>query len=91
MSFNPINFSWLRLTNASPRRVGNVAMAVINALQDYEPEEQIAGLVCAFLIATQDLDMRFSEVAEVAKNIMFDAEGKRPEFKAVEAYMRGEW
>lgn len=67
------------------------AMAVIDRLQDLTPEEQLAGLASAFLLAAEHYEVPAQDVFTWVNNIMHHAEGHRAEFDAVRAYMQGEW
>ena len=79
------------LGSCNLRSAANASMAVIDALQNYPAHEQAAGLAAAFLLMTERFKLRVPDTCAVASNLIFAAEGKRPEFKAVEHYMREEW
>ena len=49
------------------------------------------GLIVLFKIMVDLYDLNVSEVIGIAGNIMSNIDGKRPEFKAVEEFMRNEW
>lgn len=79
------------LANINPRKAATSAMSVIDALQDYLPHEQVAGLCAVFSLLADRYGVRLPDAMEVVNNVMTFADGRRPEFKAVEQYMREEW
>ena len=80
-----------RFNNIAVGAASTASMAVINALQDYTPERQMAGITAVFLLACQHHGISPQDAFTVTKNCMTYAEKTRPEFKAVAAYMQGEW
>lgn len=66
-------------------------MAVLNALDEVSPEEAIAALSTTLLLACCRYNIPAQDVLTIATNIMNGAEGKRPEFKAIEEFMNSEW
>lgn len=78
----------LNMTGVKP--AANAAMAVIDRLQDYPPHVQVVGLAAGFLSMASHLGIPAQDVFTVTTNIINDQEGKRPEFKAVDAYLKGE-
>lgn len=65
-------------------------MQVIDKLQEYAPEAQLAGLTAAFMLLAEKAGVRPSVLFEMTNNIMHDCERKRPEFHAVAAYIETE-
>lgn len=86
MKFNPDVFG-----NVPARESAQAAMSVIDALQQFRPEVQLAGLAAAFKLAAERFDCRPTDAFTVSGNLMNDVEGKRPEFRAVAEYMEKEW
>ena len=86
MKFNPDVFG-----NVPARDSANAAMAVIDALQSFRPEVQLAGLASAFKLAAERVGIRPTDAFTVSGNLMNDVEGRRPEFAAVAEYMKQEW
>jgi len=79
-----------RFNAADLKQVSNASMAAIDALQDFTPEEQMAAIgVCSILLAAH-VAMPLGDVLGSVERMMRDAEGKRPEFAAVEMYMEEE-
>lgn len=72
--------------------VATAAATVIDAVQDMEPERQIAGVTAAFKILVDHLKVDPQDVMTVVGNIISDntGPGKRVELDAVADYMRGE-
>ena len=84
-------FNWLGFTNADKRETANMAIDMLDKIQDEPKEIQSAGLIVLFKIMVDLYDLNVSEVIGIAGNIMSNIDGKRPEFKAVEEFMRNEW
>ncbi len=78
------------LANADSRQAARAAMSIVTAIQDFRPHEQVGGLAAAFMLMAEHFDIRVPDACELTGNIMNTVEGKRPEFKAVEAYIQGE-
>lgn len=78
------------LVSADAARVCNSAMAVIDRLQDFTPEEQMLGLTAAFMLLAKHQKQNPGELFLITDNVVNGVEGKRPEFRAVEQYMRDE-
>lgn len=79
-----------KLNMASPRIVGNVSMAVITAVQDFPAEERALGMAAAFLSLCDRFGLHPGDTFLTVNNVMNDVQGKRPEFRAVESYLRDE-
>lgn len=75
---------------AAPRDVARASLATLNALQDFRPEIQIMGAATVFLSLAEHLGIPAQEAFSVTKNLINGDDGKRPEFKGVDAYMKGE-
>lgn len=78
----------LNVTGVKP--AANATMTVIDRLQDFPPHVQVVGLAAAFLTMATHLGIPAQDVFTVTTNLINDAEGKRPEFAAVDAYLEGE-
>lgn len=76
---------------AKPRDVAQASMGVLNAIQDHRPEIQIMGAAAVFLQLADHLGIPAQEAFTATKNLINGDDGKRPEFKAIDAYMNGEW
>jgi hypothetical protein len=76
--------------NTNLKAVSTSAMKLVDAVQDRPNHEQLAAFGAAFLLMVEQSGMSLSDVMCAVKNMMHHAEGKRPEFKAAEAYMRHE-
>lgn len=76
--------------NAQVRDVSNASMAVITTIQDMQPHVQMAALAATFLLLSDHWKVAPQEAFAAVKNLMNHAEGRRPEFNAVAAYMEAE-
>lgn len=83
-----LNRDTLNMTGIKP--AANAAMTVIDRLQDFQPNVQLVGLAAAFLSMATHLGIPAQDVFTVTTNLINDAEGKRAEFAAVDAYLEGE-
>jgi hypothetical protein len=72
------------------RPVGNVAMAIINACQDWRPEQQVVGAAAHFILLCQRYRLEPGEAFRIAERVIKSQHSDRPELKAVAAYMAGE-
>jgi len=80
-----------RLSNIDLREASNAAMAVIDATQiRFSKEAQLVGLCAAFRIIAEDQGLSVPELMGRVTTIMNWADGRRPEFAAVQAYVREE-
>lgn len=75
---------------ASPTQVGNATMSIIDGLHRFPAHVQVAAVCAAFLLLTEEARIPVSDAFTTVKNIMNDANGKRPEFDAVAAYIKHE-
>ena len=77
--------------NAPLTASAEAAMRVADAVQ-HEPHKgaRLLGLLAAALIAMEASRCNLHDVLGMARNAMNDAEGRRPEFRAVDAYIRNE-
>lgn len=77
--------------NAPLTIVAEAAMSVVNGVQNIpEPGARLLGLACAFLLTAEEAGLSVPDLMGMARNAMNTAEGKRPEFTAVAAYLRNE-
>ncbi len=67
------------------------AMHVVDAMQSYRPEAQVAGVAAAFLLLCEAHGISPPDAAQAVSNIIHDSEGRLiPEFRAVRRYYREE-
>jgi len=78
-------------TNADMKEVSITSFGIIDVLQGATPEVQLASACVVFKTIADHAGVPLSEAMTVVNNIMYYAEGKRPEFQAIEAYLKGEW
>lgn len=79
------------VANVDMSRAAQSSMAVIDALQHTGPGEQLAAAAVVFKLAAERAGIQAADLLVYAGNIMNHADGRRAEFRAVEAYMEGEW
>ena len=87
-----------QLGNADVTRVSTGAFAIINALQNHSTEEHgvplpgelLGSLATAFILAMEASGLPTGDVCGTARNLMADAVGRRPEFKAITQYIKEE-
>ena len=75
---------------AQPKAVSDVSLTILNVLQDSRPEVQIMGAAAVFLALSEHLKVPAQDVFTATKNLINDQDGKRVEFRAVQAYLEGE-
>lgn len=78
------------LNNAKPDRVSRAMMEAIDRLQNYQPHEQLMGVCALFLFLSQAWGIPAQDVFTATKNLINDADGKRPEFAGIETYIKKE-
>ena len=80
------------LTASAPLvQTSRAAMSVVSGVQHVEHRgARLLGLVVAALIAAEASRLSPADLFAYARNCMNDAEGRRPEFKAVDEYVRKE-
>ncbi|MDM8214758.1 hypothetical protein QUW15_01055 [Desulfovibrio piger] len=77
--------------NAPLRASARAAMSIADAVQripDYG--SRFIGIASAFLILCEESGISAADLLTMTRNCMNDAEGKRPEFRAVARYVRHE-
>ena len=79
------------LTNVSLKDASYSAMAVIDRLQHENAGVQLAAVAAVFLCACDHYKINAQDVFASTTNVMNHADGPRVEFKAVKAFMAGEW
>lgn len=79
-----------KMNLASARTVGNVSMAVLTAVQNYPAEERALGMAHAFLALCERFKLHPGDTFQTVGNILNDVQGPRPEFRAVQSYLREE-
>jgi hypothetical protein len=82
-----------QLGNADSARVSTAAFGMVNALQN-RPKltggECLGALAAAFLLALEaGGNPPRQDILGMTKNLMADAQGRRPEFRAIQDYL--EW
>jgi hypothetical protein len=65
-------------------------MRVIDAVQDLPPEHQVVAITSAFKLLAERFNVAPQDAFTITSNIMNNAEGRRPEFEAVKAYLQHE-
>lgn len=82
-----------QLGNADVTRVATAAFAIINAIQEHEglmAGERIGAIAAAFILAIEASRMSAPDAIGSTRNLMADAQGRRPEFKAITDYLKTE-
>lgn len=81
-----------KLGNASLVETSRMAMSVVNAIQTNPNDKgsQLGGLLTAFLMVFDTCGLPLEDLLGMARNIVNDAEGTRPEFMAVKDYIENE-
>jgi len=78
------------MNNAGQGRVANAAMATITKLQDYGPGEQLNAAAAVFLLLADSYGVAPGDAFAATKSLMNGADGRRPEFAAVQEYLERE-
>lgn len=79
------------LNMADPAMVARAGMTVIDALQvQFHPHVQAMGAAAAFLSLAEHYGIPAQDLFTATKNLINGVDGKRTEFKAIDAYMEGE-
>lgn len=75
---------------ADPKRVSTAAMAALDRLQAYRPEEQVMGLNALFVLLAKEYGVQVQDVSSATSNLMFGPEGMRPAFRGFVNYLKNE-
>lgn len=78
------------LNNANPKIVAMASLKTLMGIEDERPHTQIMAAAAVFLALADHLDIPPQEVFTAIKNLINTTEGKRTEFAAIDAYMKGE-
>ena len=79
-----------RMNNVPVIDVARAAMSLLNVAQDLKPEEFVPAYAASFLLVCERYGLKPQEVFTAASNIMNYAQTRRPEFRAVDAFVRKE-
>lgn len=72
------------------REAATSSMRVIDAIQDLPPHLQVIAIVAVFKLLIERFGVDAFDAFTVADNVMNHAQGRRPEFAAVRAYLDNE-
>lgn len=80
-----------RFNNLDPSLAARAAMLVISNIQNLQSREaQIHGITAAFVILMERLGLDPQDTVTKTKNLMAWENDRRPEFRAVEQYVKEE-
>ena len=84
-----------QLGNADVERVSTMTFAIIDAIAKHDdrtplPGEMVGAVSAAFVLIMEACKLPAYDAAMYARNIMSDADGRRPEFKAITDYIKKE-
>jgi hypothetical protein len=89
----PRKFNYTRFTSVNPEESGRAAMKVIDRLQHFPPEVQVAGLCVAFLTLIRQYDpkeLSYTAALTVANNLLDQAAASVPALRAVQHFIQFE-
>ena len=78
------------MTNASPARVAKATMSLLDRLQRFQPGDQVLAAAAVFLTLAEHWGIPAQDAFTIIKNLMIANEGKRHEFRALDAYIKNE-
>jgi DsbC/DsbD-like thiol-disulfide interchange protein len=78
------------MNSVGPKQVASASIMVLDGLQSYRPHVQVLSAAAVFLSLCENLGIPAQEAFSTTKNIINGTDGKRNEFKAVDAYIKGE-
>lgn len=77
--------------NAPLKDASMAAMSIIDAVQNCKDNGvKVLGLTAAWLLIVESSGISVSDLLAYSRNCINTAEGRRPEFKAVESYINNE-
>ena len=79
-----------RLVNLPVKEGAGAAMQVIDSLQRHRPEARVLGAAAVFVLLAERFGLAAQDVMTATTNLMNYAEGRRPEFAAVQEYLQKE-
>jgi hypothetical protein len=83
-------FSLDRLNNVNSRTAGSAAIAAFNGLQNFEPEQQAAGLAVMIEMLRRRYGFSVSSVMAVASNLVDRVGHEEPNLRAMKLYVENE-
>jgi hypothetical protein len=78
------------LNSANPKAVAVATLQTLMGLEDHPAHVQVMASAAVFLSLAEHLGIPAQEAFAATKNLINDTEGKRTEFRALDAYMKGE-
>ena len=82
-----------QLGNADLTRTSTAAFGIVDSLQTHTgllAGECLGALTAAFILAVEASGIESGDICGMTRNIMADANGRRPEFKAITDYLKKE-
>ncbi|MEG2140964.1 MAG: hypothetical protein RRY20_09285 [Bilophila sp.] len=80
-----------QLGNVSLTDAAHTAMSVADAVQTCPRKgARLIGIMAAALITIEASNLNLQDVLAMTRNVINHADGRRPEFAAVDAYVRNE-
>lgn len=82
-----------RLVNADKAKVAADCVRVYSSLESRDPEAQLLGIACAFVIMSEALGLDTGDVYRAALNLMYDpihSSGRDHRFDAMSFHVKGE-
>lgn len=76
--------------NVSVQEAATATMSIIDSIQDLGAGVQQAAITAAFLAVTKHNNISPLDAFEITNNVINHAQGKRPEFAAVDMYVEKE-
>lgn len=78
------------LNNANPKAVAMATLQTLMGLENHPPHIQVMAAAAVFLSLADHLGIPAQEAFTATTNLINDTEGKCTEFRALDAYMKGE-
>ncbi len=81
-----------QIGNSNPDTVAQAAFTMLNTLQDISPQDRIMASSVLFLLFCERNDIKPSVILDYTTRLVYSKDyNRKPQFKALDAYVRNEF
>ena len=82
-----------QMLQTTPKQISYSAIAIMDAIQSDKVCNQMLGLAAALICMLHQYGLTHTDVLGIADNMVYsgDNNNMRPEFKAIQRFMKNEW
>ena len=84
---------YAQMLQTTPQQVSQAALLIMNAIQGDKVCDQMLGLAAALICMLHQYGLTHTDVLGIADNMVYSGANNnmKPEFKAIQNYMKNEW